>query len=510
MKKVSLLIFAAILATLTSCEFGFGGSNSQGTQNSTSAPISASVSDSQGNSNSQNSEISQSVSNSSVQDTNSNSVSVNSQTPASVSKPSESISTSVTPEPSKYKLKWEDNFDGGSLNEQYWNYMYGDGSDYGISWGWGNGELQSYEKENVSLRDGNLVITARRQSSRGKEYTSARITTKDKISTTYGRVEARMTLPVGQGLWPAFWMLPDSNTPYGGWPHSGEIDIMEARGRLKGETTGALHYSDLNGAHQYQSGVNYFSGTDLTAWHVYAVEWDKNQIKWFVDDNNFMTITADRWSTQANPSSLTAPFDSDFHILFNFAIGGQFDGFVAPDASFQSAEMKVDYVRIYEMNGSDTGEEEKKFISFGGEGDIVNKPNQFIYWNDQNWNGSIVSVGDTADERPQIIGDEAVFKWKVDSGSCDWGFQVFYKNSNLTNNQRYRLQGNLYSSKAGSVKINDQVINIVAGNNNIDIMYVEGTVGNEKISSFVLICATSFAGSDQVTLKISNLNWTAC
>ena len=87
---------------------------------------------------------------------------------------------------------------------------------------------------------------------------------------------------------------------------------------------------------------------------------------------------------------------------------------------------------------------------------------------------------------------------------------MFYKKSSLINNQQYRLQGNLYSSKAGSVKINDQVINVVAGNNNIDITYVEGTVGNEKISSFQLICATSFAGADQVTLKISNLNWTAC
>ncbi len=500
MKKISLLMFAAILATLTSCEFGFGGSSQQ-SQNSTGAPVSVDGSDSQ------------SVSDTSVKDINSNSVSINSQTLDSVSKPSENISTSVTPEPSKYKLKWEDNFNDSALNEQYWNYMYGDGSKYGIDWGWGNGELQSYEKENVSLRDGNLVITARRETgmtSTNKEYTSARITTKDKISTTYGRVEARMALPVGQGLWPAFWMLPDPNTPYGGWPHSGEIDIMEARGRLIGETTGALHYSDLNGGHQYQSGVNTFNGTDLTAWHVYAVEWDKNQIKWFVDDNNFMTITADSWSTQASPSSLTAPFDSDFHILFNFAIGGQFDGFVNPDASFQSAEMKVDYVRIYEMTGSDTGGEEKKLISFGAEEVVMNKQNQFIYWNDQNWNGSIVSVGDTIDEKPQITGDEAVFKWKVDHGSCDWGFQVFYKNSSLINNQQYHLQGNLYSSKAGSVKINDQVISIVAGNNNINITYVEGTVGPNKISSFQLVCATSFAGSDQVTMKISNLNWTAC
>ncbi len=247
-----------------------------------------------------------------------------------------------------YELVWEDDFDSQTLNESNWNYMLGDGSDYNIP-GWGNNELQYYRKENVSIQKGNLVITAKKESFGNKEYTSARINSKGKVSALYGRIEARMSLPLGNGLWPAFWMLPEADTPYGEWPHSGEIDIMEARGRVSDMTSGALHYSSTGGGeHLYQTKLNIFRESTIEDYHIYAVEWDENEMRWYADDNNFMTIASRGWHTFADKESDTAPFDTKFHILFNLAIGGNFDGGVAPDADFESAELKVDYVRIYQ------------------------------------------------------------------------------------------------------------------------------------------------------------------
>lgn len=244
-----------------------------------------------------------------------------------------------------YQLVWEDDFNGSSLNENYWNYQIGNGELYGNP-GWGNSEQQYYRKENVSLRDGNLVITAKREDYNGYKYTSARIRTNGKVAKTYGRVEAKIKLPKGQGLWPAFWLLPDSST-YGSWPNSGEIDIMEAKGRLLYESSGALHYATESGAHKYDTATNYFPDNEqITDYHIYAVERDENEFRWYVDDNNFLTVSV--WSITGKSSSNTAPFDTNFHILFNMACGGHFDGYRNPLDSDLPAEMLVDYVRWYQ------------------------------------------------------------------------------------------------------------------------------------------------------------------
>ena len=244
-----------------------------------------------------------------------------------------------------YKLVWEDDFSGTSLNENYWNYQIGNGELYGNP-GWGNSEKQYYRKENVSVKDGDLVITAKREDYSGYKYTSARIRTNGKVAKTYGRVEARIKLPKGQGLWPAFWLLPDTST-YGNWPNSGEIDIMEAKGRLLYESSGALHYATENGSHKYDTGTNYFGDNEqITDYHIYAVEWDENEFRWYVDDNQFLTVST--WSITGKSSSNTSPFDTNFHILFNMACGGHFDGYREPVDSDLPAEMHVDYVRWYQ------------------------------------------------------------------------------------------------------------------------------------------------------------------
>ena len=156
---------------------------------------------------------------------------------------------------------------------------------------------------------------------------------------------------MGKGLWPAFWLLPN-NSPYGGWPNSGEIDIMEAKGRLERESSGALHFANKNGSHNFTTKTCAFTDYNteikgqktINDYHIYALEWDRNEMRWFVDDYNFMTISNWTCSSGEYPS----PFNTDFYIVFNLAIGGMFDNHVLPDDNMLPAEMCVDYVKWYQ------------------------------------------------------------------------------------------------------------------------------------------------------------------
>lgn len=255
------------------------------------------------------------------------------------------IELTVVESKNGYTLVWKDDFEGTSLNENYWSYQIGDGSLYGIP-GWGNSEEQYYQQDNVSLSDGNLVITAKSESVGGKSFTSGRIRTYKKVSYTYGRVEARIKLPTKTGLWPAFWLLPD-NENYGSWPNSGEIDIMEAKGRLPYETSGALHYALYSGTHHYDTATNYFQGNESIAeYHIYAVEWDENNIRWYCDNNLFLSISS--WAITGENTSNTKPFDTNFYIILNLACGGHFDNYTSPSTSDLPASMYVDYVKWYQ------------------------------------------------------------------------------------------------------------------------------------------------------------------
>lgn len=268
--------------------------------------------------------------------------------------------TPVTPSDPAYKegysLVWRDEFNGSSLDTSKWGYQEGVKDQYGSASGpdyWGNGELQYYTRDAVSVSDGSLKITATRQQTGDRPYTSGRILTRDKASFTYGYFEARMKTPTGNGMWPAFWMLPqpvNSNTlenEYGGWPANGEIDIMEAKGRLQNTVDTTLHFGKAWNAHDYvTSETTLSSNTD--EWHVYAVEWTADEISWYVDGQKALTVTKDRWWSQdASNQGLSMPFDKPFYILFNLAVGGQYDGGVSPDGSFTSASMYVDYLRVY-------------------------------------------------------------------------------------------------------------------------------------------------------------------
>ncbi len=250
-------------------------------------------------------------------------------------------------------LVWSDEFEGDSLDTEKWGYQTGINDVYhgkaSSTLRWGNNEQQYYTEDAVSVSGGCLEIKATREQKEDCAYTSGRILTRDLYYVTYGYIEARIKMPAITGLWPAFWMLPQpsdySSTTniYGGWSQSGEIDIMEAKGRLPYEMCGTLHY----GRTQY-TGSDYYMTDNLSIanWHTYAVDWREDHITWYVDGVEFFTMKSSEWYTDASDND-AAPFDQPFYILLNLAVGGNFDNSNVPPEGFESASMYVDYVRVY-------------------------------------------------------------------------------------------------------------------------------------------------------------------
>jgi beta-glucanase (GH16 family) len=284
--------------------------------------------------------------------------------------------TAVLPraeEAPKWKLTWSDEFDGKQIDRKKWDFDLGNGFyDYDANvWisGWGNNERQYYtrEPENASVRDGHLVLRAVKESYHGCGYTSAKLRTRKRDGTAlfaqkYGRFEIRAKCPTGKGIWPAIWMLPQDEK-YGGWGSSGEIDILEARGQKPGEVLGTLHFGSRWPANT-ESSTTYTlpeRGT-IADWHVYALEWEPGEIRWYVDDKLSATqsswwssskVVGDRGARPTKESDLNpwlAPFDQPFYLILNLAVGGKFLGNPDKTTPFP-AEMLVDYVRAYERVG---------------------------------------------------------------------------------------------------------------------------------------------------------------
>ena len=243
-------------------------------------------------------------------------------------------------------LVWADEFDvAGTPDSSKWTFEIGDGTAQGIP-GWGNNELQYYtdRPENVKVEDGNLVITANRESYMGAAYTSARVLTKGKYQTKYGRFEARIKLPWGQGLWPAFWLLGDDNGGSVIWPEIGEIDIMEYRGQEPTITHGTIHGPGYSGGNAVTKSYELTNDRFDTGFHVFGVEWGPDFINYYVDDVLYNQITPNDI-----PAGTKWVFDSnEFYIILNVAVGGTFVG-AAPDSNTVFPQtMEVDYVRVYQ------------------------------------------------------------------------------------------------------------------------------------------------------------------
>lgn len=240
-----------------------------------------------------------------------------------------------------YALAWADEFNVASLDADAWTVETGDGCPNLC--GWGNNELEYYtgRSENLFFQDGKLVIEARKEAFGGKNYTSSKIVSRGKKVFKYGRIDIRAKLPRGKGIWPALWMLPQHNV-YGGWPTSGEIDIMELVGHDPGKVYGTLHFGPGPGSTQISRGYTLPGGATFNdEFHVFSLEWKVDQIKIFVDGILYSTVN------KPDVGSATWPFNEDFFFIFNLAVGGNWPG--SPDATTQFPQwLIVDYVRVYQ------------------------------------------------------------------------------------------------------------------------------------------------------------------
>jgi len=240
-------------------------------------------------------------------------------------------------------LVFEEEFDAvDSLDAAMWNFDLGIGNSISGD-GWGNNELQYYtdRTENVKVEDGMLHIIARQESFMGSAYTSGRINTSGKLEQTYGRFEARIQLPWGQGIWPAFWML-GNNIDQVSWPQCGEIDIMEYRGQDPTVLIGSVHGPGYSAGESEGKEYNLVNDRFDTGFHVFGIEWGPEYINYYVDDVLYNQIT---------PEDVNGEwvFDHPFYIIMNLAVGGNFVGSPNENTVFPQT-MLIDYVRVYSAN----------------------------------------------------------------------------------------------------------------------------------------------------------------
>ena len=236
----------------------------------------------------------------------------------------------------KWKLVWSDEFDKPGLpDSSKWGYDVG-------GTGWGNQELQFYTKdrpENARVEDGHLIIEARKEPWEGKNYTSARLVTRGKEEWQHGKIEVRAKLPQGRGSWPAIWMLAATNPMR--WPDDGEIDIMEHVGYDQGKVHGSVHCKKYYHSIGTQKTGNIMVPDCSKKFHVYGVEWDKNNVKISMDDKTYFEFQNEGTGYEA------WPFDNKMFLLLNVAVGGNWGGVQGVDETIWPQRMEVDYMRAY-------------------------------------------------------------------------------------------------------------------------------------------------------------------
>ncbi len=237
----------------------------------------------------------------------------------------------------EYILVWSDEFNDTAIDESKWNFETGNGN-----WGWGNGEHQYYRQENASIENGKLVIEARNESYGGFNYTSTRMQTRNKADFLYGKISASIKVPEAGGTWPAFWLMP-TNSVYGGWPHSGEIDIMEHYGCDPGHVHSTVH----NNTYNWNGGIpptSYSTYTSATSdFHIYEVEWTEDELKFYVDSNYIGTYF------RTNGGWQQWPYDQEFYVILNLAIGSHFMPCETENNLFPQ-RYEIDYVRVYQLS----------------------------------------------------------------------------------------------------------------------------------------------------------------
>ncbi len=369
-----------------------------------------------------------------------------------------------------YNLVWEDEFNGSSLDNTKWTYQTGGG-------GWGNNELQYYTDrvDNAYVSGGSLKIEAKSEAYMGANYTSARIRSIGKGDWTYGKMEASIKLPVGQGIWPAFWMMP-SESVYGTWPRSGEIDIMEYLGHQPSIVHGTCHFGNAwndkgsSGNSNNNSPGNYNDGT----FHTFTVEWEPTQIRWYVDGLQFHTFNA------GDEGAYIFPFDQDFHFILNLAVGGDWPG--APDGTTVFPQiLEIDYVRVYQ-----------ELDDIKIRGDLTVEPTA---------SGVIYSVPDitsttyswTVPTGSTITAGAGTHEITVDMGSASGNIEVTMTNTcgNATSNIAVTVSPNLAPNPGFELDFADWNSDVFAGAANFSINTVDVHSGSKSMCANV----TSIGGN---------------
>lgn len=347
-----------------------------------------------------------------------------------------------------FKLVFEDNFDGNSLDSRYWNYEEHER-------GWVNNEQQRYAnkaeceaKGIVYVKDGNLVINPQNYNG---DIVSGRINTKYKADYTYGIFECRAKVPSGNGYLPAFWMMPTNEATYGDWPRCGEIDIMEVLGRETNCSLSTLHFgNDTGSGHIQKQGKYWINGSFASDYHTYTCKWDPDEITFYVDGRQTYKVTSDQWWTGGSGKA-RAPYDQNFYMILNVAIGGEWPGYVNPYQALPgNPQMKVDYVRAYQWAGN-TGSNTVNTSTGSTWGQELIKNGNFsngtYNWETYAMKGTSGPVADFGVEYGRL---KSNVYW---TGDNDWDIQISQKNVPLTKNQKYVLSLDIDSSVKRTVRV---------------------------------------------------------
>ena len=303
------------------------------------------------------------------------------------------------------QLIWSDEFDGDALDRTKWSFELGnwklDADGNYVTNGWGNNEQQFYTDSNASVRNGILTIAARKEPytdavQGAYEYTSARLSTQHLFSVCGGRIEVRARCDAGKSLWPAVWMLPEDSL-YGGWAASGEIDIMEGWGSTPEKICGTVHFGDVWPDNTYLTAEYHFpAGESAEGWHTYAVEWECGVIRWYVDDTLYST--QHDWYSAGH--AYPAPFDQNFYLILNLAVGGHFDGvdgIYADPSVFADGEkhFEIDWVRVYDSGFAPTAVTSLplELYTEGASASLANKDGE-----------TVISVQNTGEQEYAVMG----------------------------------------------------------------------------------------------------------
>ena len=351
-----------------------------------------------------------------------------------------------------YNLKWEDQFEGESLNRDDWNVELHDP-------GWVNNELQSYvdSPENIYLQDGSLVLKPVENVSEdgSVSYTSGRINTQHKHDFKYGLFEARVKVPEGQGFLPAFWMMPTDENLYGQWPRCGEIDIMEVLGNNTDTSYGTIHYGNPHS--ESQGSYTLDEGSFSEEYHVFDVEWEPGKISWYVDGK--LIHTEDNWySATEGQGEITypAPFDQPFYIILNLAVGGNWPGNPDDTTDIENSAYYIDYVKVYQKDSYDEN---------------VTKPIEEVILRDPDENGNYIINGDFSvneeltDDKDWVfltaLGGEAgaeirnneIAVTTENEGTVDYSVQLVQPNLPMKQGGVYRLSFDAYADADRTMKV---------------------------------------------------------